>query len=81
MQGMQPPEVEVTAIHHVEGARLEGNQVEDVDVVQFAVGDMDKLGMFRANRAVCAASPLLWRRESAHGNSDKHKSMVVVSSA
>lgn len=41
-QGMQPPKVEKAAIHHVEASRLEGNLVEDVDHVQFAVGDMDK---------------------------------------
>lgn len=42
MQGMQPPKVEKATIHHVEASRLEGNLVEDVDLVQFAVGDMDK---------------------------------------
>ncbi len=42
MQGMQPPKVEKAAIHHVEASRLEGKLVEDVDLVQFAVGDMAK---------------------------------------
>src|SRR4029453_14872910 len=30
-------EVEVAAIHHVEGARLGNEHIEDVDIVQFAV--------------------------------------------
>ena len=41
MQGMQPPKVEKAAIHHVEAACLEGNLVEDVNLVQVTVGDMD----------------------------------------
>lgn len=39
MQGMPPPKVEKAAIHHVEASRLEGNLVEDDDLVQFAIGD------------------------------------------
>jgi len=42
MQGMPSSKVEQATIHHVETSRLKGNLVEEVDLVQFAVGDMDK---------------------------------------
>ena len=42
MEAVEPLEVEVAAIHHVEGARLGNEHVEDVDIVQFAVGDVDE---------------------------------------
>ena len=42
MQGVQALEVDVAAIHDVVGARLGNQQVEDVDVVNLAVGDFDE---------------------------------------
>ena len=33
MEAVEPLEVEVAAIHHVEGARLGNQHVEDVDIV------------------------------------------------
>src|SRR4029434_10286190 len=42
MEAVEQLEVEVAAIHHVEGARLGNEHVEDVDIVQFAVGDVDE---------------------------------------
>ena len=44
MQRVQPLEVEIAAIHHVEGAGLDEQHVEHVDVVQLAVGDVDEGG-------------------------------------
>ena len=39
---MQALEVEIAAVHHVEGAGLGQQLVEHVDVVQFPVGDVDE---------------------------------------
>ncbi len=42
MQAIQPLEIDVAAIHDVEGAGLRYQQVEDIDIVQLAVGDVDE---------------------------------------
>jgi len=42
VQGEQPPEVEVGAVHHIDGARLGPHPVEHVDVVHLAVGNMNE---------------------------------------
>ena len=44
MQCIEALEVQVPAIHHVEGARLGHEQVEDVDIVELAIADMDEGG-------------------------------------
>ena len=44
MQPIQALEVDVTTIHDVKGARFRDQLIEDVDVVQFAVADVDKRG-------------------------------------
>ena len=72
MQCIQAREIDVTAIHHVEGTRLEGQQVQHVHVVQLAVADVDEGG----NRPAQALSPselreshgaeLLGARQRAH---------------
>jgi len=43
MQSVQTFEIEVASIHHVEGSRLGQQFVEDVDVVQFPIGDVDEV--------------------------------------
>ena len=58
IEPIQAREVEVAAIHDVEGARLGQQQIEHVDVVQLAVGDVDKAG----NRA-----PQVEQRVQLHG--------------
>jgi len=60
-----------TAIHHIDGAGFQEQQVEGMHVVQLALGNMDK-----ARNAA-----LQVERKCAQGNSDKHKSMVVESRA
>lgn len=42
MQRVEPGEVDIASIHHVKAASLERNLIEDIDIVQFAVGNMDK---------------------------------------
>ena len=44
MQGEEPFVVEVGAVHHIHRRRLGEQQVEHVDIVQFAVGDVDEAG-------------------------------------
>ena len=56
MQRVQPREVDVAAIHDVEGTGLGKQQIEHVDVVQLAVGDVDEAsGCCPAGPAACAA--------------------------
>jgi hypothetical protein len=42
MQGKEAFEIHIAAVHDVEGAWFRQQDIEDVDVVQFAVGDMDE---------------------------------------
>src|SRR5215510_12401204 len=44
MEPVEPLEVEISAIHDIEGTRLGDEHIEDVDVVQFAIGNMDETG-------------------------------------
>src|SRR5574340_959032 len=39
VQGIQPLEVEIAPVHHIEGARLGQQDVEHIDVVQLAIRD------------------------------------------
>ena len=48
--------MDVAPIHHVEGARLEDESVQDVDIVRFAVRDADETWeSSRAGPSACAA--------------------------
>ena len=42
MQRVQPREIDMAAVHHVERTSLEAQHVEHVHVVQLAVADMDE---------------------------------------
>ncbi len=44
IQRVEPLEVEVAPIHDVEGARLDDEQVQDIDIVQLAIGDVNEGG-------------------------------------
>ena len=44
MQGVQTLEIDAGAVHDVGGAGFENQQVEHVDIVQLAVGDVDEAG-------------------------------------
>ena len=43
-EAIQTLEIDVAAIHHVEGARFDRQQVEHVHIVHFPVGNVDKAG-------------------------------------
>ncbi len=74
MKLVQACEVDVSPIHDVEGSRFGKKLVEDIDVVQFPVGDVDELGN---------AAPHVHQvmQNCAQGKSARHKSMVVESRA
>ena len=42
MQDVEPLEVQIPAVHHVNRAGFGNEQVEDIDVVQLPVGDVDE---------------------------------------
>src|ERR1700689_2089463 len=44
MKGVQPFEIQVGAVHDVEGAGLEGDVVKDIHVMSFSVGNLNKSG-------------------------------------
>ena len=44
VEGIKPREVHISAVHDVESAGLGDQDVQDVDVVQFPLGNMDKFG-------------------------------------
>ena len=44
VEGVEAVEVEVAAVHDVEGTGFGQEQVKDLDIVQFAIGDVDKRG-------------------------------------
>ncbi len=82
VQTMQSGEVEIAAIHDVERPSLGNDLVENVHIVQLAVADVDEAGMLpRRSSSVCSLMAALAERNGAHGNTDRHKSIVVASSA
>src|SRR5215471_14111136 len=44
MQQVESREINVSAVHNVDGARLGQQQIENVHVVQFPLGNMDETG-------------------------------------
>jgi hypothetical protein len=78
-------EIDVAAVHDVEGASLDEDLVENIDVMHFAVRNTDLLinvGILPCRSSnVCILTAALCLRNLAHGNSARHKSMVVESSA
>ena len=82
MQHVQTGEIHVAPIHDVDGARFGKQHIERMHIVQFAVDMWMKLGMLpRRSRSVCIFTTALVDRKCAHGNTDRHRSMVVESSA
>jgi len=75
VQAMKPGKVDVAPVHDVEAPRLEGNLVEEVHVVEFAVRDVDEA------RDAAPQVEQGVQFDRAQGNSARHRSMVVESSA
>src|SRR5208283_2220328 len=44
IESVEASEVQIPAVHHVEGTGFRQQQIEHVDIVHFAVGDVNKAG-------------------------------------
>ena len=82
MQAIEPGEVEIAAIHDVERPRLPRQLVEEVHVVNLARSDNDdggKVTLEREQRVELDGGFVA--AELGLGNSERHRSIVVESSA
>src|SRR5665213_2796709 len=82
MEGVQPFEIQVGAVHDIERAGLERDVVKNIHVMSFSVGNLDKSG---DGTAQIQQRVQLYRRflltEVPHGKTARQRSMVVESSA
>src|SRR6266705_823896 len=81
MDRIKSPEIDIAPIHDVNRSSLQGDQVKRKGIAHFTVGNMDKTGDRPAQIEQRVHSAALVERKSAHGNSERHKSIVVLSSA
>ena len=82
MQREQATEIQITPIHHVESPCLEGQSIQHVDFVGLAIRDVDESRNIAAQvQQGMQSDRRLAGANGAHGNSDRHMSMVVSSSA
>src|SRR5882672_9135693 len=82
MDHIESPEIDIAAIHDVNRSCLQGDQVQREGIAHFTVGNMDETGIGpRRSSSVCILTAALVERKSAHGDSERHKSIVVLSSA
>ena len=80
VKACQALEIDIAASHDIKGARFGQQLIEDVDVVQLAVVWITE-GCCRAVEQVCSFIAALVARNGVQGNSERHKSIVVLSSA
>ena len=79
---VRAPEVKVAPTHDVEGSCFQRHDVQGVNLVEFAVDMWMKVGMLpRRSSSVWSLMAPLFLRKLAHGNMERHKSMVVASRA
>ena len=79
-EGIQPRKVDVPAVHDVEGARFQNQFVEQADIVRLPLCNANKTGDIAAEihqRVELDGGFAL--TESGHGNSERHRSMVLES--
>ena len=82
MQRMKAGEVDIAAIHDVDGAGFGKKQIERMGVGQLAVRHVNKARNVAAQSSrVCIFTAALDVRKWAHGKTDRHRSMVVESKA
>ena len=82
VQHIQAREIDVAAIHDVGCPRLGQQEIEGMNVVQFTLGDVDETRDAPAQiKQGVHLHRRLGARKCAHGNSDRHKSMVIESRA
>ena len=82
MHHVKTIEVQVATIRDVNRSSFRHQNVEHIDVVQLAVGNVNE-GLNVAARVEQRVhlDRCLGRANGAHGNTDRHRSMVVESSA
>ena len=83
MQDVKAREIDVAAIHDVDRAGFGDQQIERMNVVQLAVRDVNEARDVAAQieQRVHLHRGLGRSEKCAHGNTDRHRSMVVESSA
>src|SRR5580692_5269577 len=82
MDHIKSLEINITAIHDVDGAGLGCDQIEGQGITHLPSEIWIKLGIGpRRSSSVCILTAAFVERKSAHGNSERHKSIVVLSSA
>src|SRR3954471_5783126 len=82
MDHMESPEIDVAAIHDVNRPSFQNDQIQRKGITHFPLETWIKLGIGpRRSSSVCILTAALVERKSAHGNSERHKSIVVLSSA
>src|SRR5271170_3058503 len=82
MNGIKSPEIDIAAIHDVDGPGLWRDEIESQSIAHFTVVNMDKTRYRSTQIKQCVHFYRgLVERKSAHGNSERHKLIVVLSSA
>ena len=82
MQVVEPLKIQVAPIHDIERASFYRQKIEYVHFMHFAIADMDKCWDRAAQiKQLCSLIAALALRNGAQSNNDKHKSIVVASSA
>jgi len=83
MDSIQTSEVEIAAIHDIDSASFDYEMIEDSDIVHTSVSNDNHGGntapQIQEGMQLVTAPFLL--RNSAHGNRERHKSIVVESRA
>lgn len=82
LKAMEPGEVDVGAVHDIDGSGFDGKVIEHGDVVRFALGNVDGAGdaAAKVEQGVKFDGPLR-RRNFAQGKRARQRSMVVESRA
>jgi len=42
--GIEPGEIDIASVHQIKRAWLSNQDIENIDIVQFSIGNMDELG-------------------------------------
>ena len=83
MEHTEPAKIDIAAIHHIDRSGLGDDQIEGYTASPILPCETwIKLGIGpRRSSSVCIFTAALVERKSAHGNRDRHRSIVVLSSA
>ena len=80
MKATEPIEVDVSAIHDVDGTGLGHQLIEDIDVVQLAVADEDEGRDIAPQIQERVQLDRRFGRAEQHPRGARHRSIVVASS-